>query len=297
MTNLRKVTIGLLIILLSACAKDLDVAAPDIPNNDEKVQQREIIAKLAGKDSIESGYYLKSRADETDKIKVRTYLKGLVDLLSLKPLEHTYASGNGETGTNIYSVLPATVNSTEYIIVGAHYDSVFGSPGANDNATGVAMIFGLIKNLKTVPVRNKNIMFVLFDDEEIGLIGSGEFAKKILLDGLNVHSVHTVDQMGWDNDGDRAIELERPTDSLKAKYQAIALENNIPVHITTTGSTDHSAFRIRGFKAIGLTEEYRNGDTTPYYHQAGDTYETINFDYLTSSTMLMSKVIASIVSE
>lgn len=295
-TDLRKVTIGLFIIFIVACSKDLDIAPPGPPNNDEKVQQTEIIAKLAGYDTIENGYYLPSRAAETDKIKVRTYLKSLIDLLSLPPLEHNYVTGNGQAGTNIYAILPATVNSNEYIIVGAHYDSVNGSPGANDNATGVAMIFGLIKKLKKVPMRNKSVIFVFFDDEEIGLVGSGEFAEKILLDSLNVHSVHTADQMGWDNDGDRAIELEAPTDYLKDKYQAAALENNIPVHITQSVS-DHASFRSRGFNAIGLTEEYVNGDTTPYYHGAGDTYPTINFDYLTSSTLLMSKVISNILSE
>lgn len=294
---MKKAIVGFLIVFLSACSKDMDIPAPQKPNNDDKVQQTEIIAKLAGKDTIENGYSLQSRADEADKIKVRTYLKGLIDLLSLPPLEHYYLSASDEAGTNIYSILPATVSSTEYIIVGAHYDGVAGSPAANDNASGVAMIFELIKNLKKVPVRNKNVLFVFFDDEELGLIGSNEFAKKILFDSINVHSVHTVDQMGWDSDGDRAIELERPTDSLKAKYESAALELNIPVHITNTPTSDHSSFRGRGFKAVGLTEEYRNGDTTPYYHQAGDNYATINFGYLTSSTNLMSRVIAKIATE
>ncbi len=291
---IKKIMVGVLICFLAACSKD-DVAPPVIPNNDEKVQQTDIISKLAGNDTLENGDTIKGRSAETEKVKVRTYLKGLINLLSLTPMEHNYTAGGG--GTNIYATLPATTNSTEYIIVGAHYDAVYGSPGANDNATGVAMIFGMIKELKKVPVRNKNIMFVFFDDEEIGLIGSGQFANKILSDSLNVHSVHTVDQMGWDNDGDRAIELERPTDTLRAKYEAVALEFNIPIHVTMVGSTDHSSFRSRGFKAIGLTEEYVNGDTTPFYHQSGDTYTTINFAYLTSSTLLMSKVMTNIVTE
>lgn len=290
---MRKVAIGLL-IFISACSKDPDVAPA---NNDDKVQQTEIVSILSGNDTIEPGYKLPGRAAEADKVKVRTYLRGLINLLALAPLEHNYVTGSGHTGTNIYATLPATVNSTEYIIVGAHYDAVPGTPGANDNATGVAMIFGLIKELKKVSIRNIHVMFVFFDDEDIGLKGSHEFANKILLDKLNVHSVHTADQMGWDKDGDRAIELELPTDALQANYQAAALESSIPVHVTTTPSSDHSSFRSLGFNAIGLTEEYKNGDTTPYYHLAGDTYATINFGYLTSSTLLMAKVITNIVSE
>jgi len=296
-TAMRKVLFGFLICFIAACSKDTDVIIPDMPNNDEKVQQTEIISILTGNDTIENGDIIAGRSAESEKVKVRIYLKGLINLLSQTPLEHNYVSVSGLTGTNIYATLPATVGSTEYIIVGAHYDAVSGSPGANDNASGVAMIFGLIKELKKVKFRNKHVMFVFFDHEELYLTGSRMFADKILLDSLNVHSVHTVDQMGWDNDGDRAIELELPTDSLKVIYQETASELGIPVHVTMTGSTDHSAFRNRGFKAIGLTEEYINGDTTPYYHQSGDTYATINFDYLTSSTLLMSKVIANIVSE
>ncbi len=297
MTDMRKVMICVLVCFLAACSKDSGIAPPDIQNNDEKVRQTEIVSILTGNVSIENGDTIKGRSAETEKVKVRIYLKELINLLSQTPLEHNFVTGNGQRGTNIYATLPATVNSNEYIIIGAHYDAVLGSPGANDNATGVAMIFGVIKDLKKVAIRKKHVMFVFFDDEEIGLIGSREFADKIHRDSLNVHSVHTVDQMGWDSDGDRAIELELPTDSLKAKYLVAALENNISIHITGTGSTDHSSFRSRGFNAIGLTEEYVNGDTTPYYHQAGDTYGTVNFDYLLSSTLLMSKVITSIVSE
>lgn len=295
---MKKQIIILLALLISACAKETKQDPPHpVVNNDDKVQQKDILAKLTGQDTIEYGYSLPARAAEADKIKVRTYFKSLINLLSIKPLEHQYIAGNGQSGVNIYGILPATVASTQYIVVGAHYDSVFGSPGASDNATGVAVIFGLIKHLKTVPIRKKNIIFVFFDDEESGLWGSREFAKKLIQDSLNIHSVHTVDQMGWDSDGDRAIELELPAESLKTIYQSIALKSNIPIHITATPTSDHSAFRARGFTSIGLTEEYVNGDTSPNYHSSADTYSTVNFDYLTSSTSFISKVISYILTE
>ena len=49
--------------------------------------------------------------------------------------------------------------------------------------------------------------------------------------------------------------------------------------------------RINGRRAGGLTEEYRNGDTTPRIHRPGDTYETVQFDYLASSARLFIKVL------
>ena len=45
-----------------------------------------------------------------------------------------------------------------------------------------------------------------------------------------------------------------------------------------------------GYPAVGITEEYRNKDTTPHIHRPGDTLETVNFDYLASTTTLMVEV-------
>ena len=44
--------------------------------------------------------------------------------------------------------------------------------------------------------------------------------RKLVADGTSVHSVHTADQLGWDANGDRMIELERPDPGLRALYEA-----------------------------------------------------------------------------
>ena len=270
----------------------------ELPINDlADPEQMEFIAKLTGAMEIEAGVTLSSRYGGADKEKVRTYLLTLIEDLSLTGVEHPYEDQWGEEGTNVYTTLPATDGSEEYIVLGAHYDTVGGSPGASDNATGMAVVYSVVKKLAALDRRNKNVILVFFDDEEIGLRGSREFAKKIKAEGLDVHSVHTVDQMGWDEDGDRAIELELPTDYLRERYEDMAANFDIPVHITSVGSTDHSAFRSEGFNAIGLTEEYVNGDTTPHIHRETDTYDTVNFEYLASSTDLMFRVIKELLAE
>lgn len=154
--------------------------------------------------------------------------------------------------------------------MGAHYDTVKHSPGANDNASGVALVFGTMMKLLAVANRTRNVLFVLFDEEEIGLIGSREFATW-LLDVSNsnhsdrgesvataVHSVHTVDQMGWDSDGDRAFELELPFKGCADLYRRAASTSaaaedwrvQITIHETKVASTDHSSFRKKGFPAV-----------------------------------------------
>lgn len=62
------------------------------------------------------------------------------------------------------------------IVVGAHLDAVPGSPGANDNGGGVAVILGLIQSMKNERW-NHRIDFCFFDKEEDWLIGSGEFVR------------------------------------------------------------------------------------------------------------------------
>ncbi|MBO6763000.1 MAG: M28 family peptidase, partial [Roseivirga sp.] len=63
-----------------------------------------------------------------------------------------------------------------------------------------------------------------------------------------------------------------------------------PIQISDVTSTDHRSFRQLGFAATGITEEYKNGDTTPHYHRSTDTYETVNFAYLTTITEYVQKV-------
>lgn len=63
----------------------------------------------------------------------------------------------------------------EKIVVGAHYDNVEGTPGANDNASACSILLNLIIDLKDT---NKHIEFVFFDLEEYGGIGSYDYIKR-----------------------------------------------------------------------------------------------------------------------
>ena len=80
---------------------------------------------------------------------------------------HTY----GRASENIYGTLKATVDTDEYIVLGAHFDSVKNSPGANDNASGVVLVYFVALQLVAQKKRTKNFVFVFFDEEENNLIG------------------------------------------------------------------------------------------------------------------------------
>jgi Zn-dependent M28 family amino/carboxypeptidase len=269
--------------------------APDPKDTTITPYQSDIVARLAGQTDITAGVKLTNRATAANRQSVRDYMKTLFQDLALTPMEHAYGSG-----TNVYATLPATNGGTQSVVFGAHYDSVMISPGANDNATGVAAVFAVARYATKLACRSKSLIFVLFDEEEVGLVGSKQFATKLKNDATSIHSVHTIDQMGWDSDGDRAIELELPDTGLRELYQAAVTKLGVSVALTstTTSSTDHSSFRPT-FLAVGLTEEYATkpvSDTTPYYHKAGDTFDTVNFDYLFSTTVIVNQVVATLIS-
>ena len=196
-------------------------------------------------------------------------------------------SFNSNLQKNVFGTIPATTETDEYILLGAHFDSVEGSPGASDNATGVALVLATIEKILQLEIRNKNVMLVFFNNEEQGLIGSRIFTRYLEYEEINVQSAITVDMIGWDSDGDRAIELEKPTEDLYQIFKEVAEEHNVEVFTSESINSDHQAFREAGIPAIGISEEWINNDTTPHYHKESDTFETINFEYLRLTTQVV----------
>lgn len=260
--------------------------APSIDLAATTAFQTETVERLAGAAEISPGVRLADRASTTNRQLAQEYVARRFEDIQLTPERHSYG-----TGTNVFATLPSTTGGRDTIVLGAHFDTVARSPGANDNATGVALVLGVARHLSTLPCRSANVIFVAFDQEEIGLVGSKAFARKLRSDGVAVRSVHTIDQLGWDSNGDRLIELERPDSGLADLYRAAAdeLGRVIPIQVTSTSSSNHSSFRP-SFPAVGVTEGYRSGDTTPDYHRPSDTFDKVNFAYLASTTELVDRV-------
>jgi Zn-dependent M28 family amino/carboxypeptidase len=135
------------------------------------------------------------------------------------------------------------------------------------------------------------VIVAFFDQEEVGLIGAGAFADRLVQLATPVAAVHTIDQAGWDADGDRRFELELPAAGLEPGYAAAAARLGASVTVTGTTGSDHQAFRQRGFAAVGVTEEFATGDTTPHYHEATDTYATVNQAYAQLAARLVAETV------
>lgn len=249
---------------------------------------QDVVARLTGESDLD-GTTLPDRATAQRRALVATWLLQHYGELGIAATSHDYG-----TGTNIIATIPATVASQGTLVLGAHYDTVPDSPGADDNATGIALITAAARHLADTPCRTHDVLVVAFDEEEIGLVGSTAFATKLVVDRTPVVSVHTIDQIGWDADGDRILEVERPDPGLFEFYDDVVLD--VPglggLTVTDTGFTDHVAFRAAGFVAVGLSEEYVSGDTTPHYHLPSDRYDTVDFGMVTAASTLVNHAFA-----
>ncbi|WP_459211944.1 M28 family metallopeptidase [Aquimarina rhabdastrellae] len=254
--------------------------------------EKHFVGKLTGYEPINKKIDLGSRNSEEERKIAAEYLFDYLKENDLDVKKQEYKIKHNDVaykGINIYAVIDAQEKTDEYIVLGAHYDSAQGSPGANDNATGVALVQFIAPKLANIENRSKNIVVVFLDQELEGSIGSMAFAEKIKDRGdkAKVHSVHIIDQIGWDKDGDQAIELESPNLEVESAYR---VESKMTVYKNNQNKDARQIFTEAGFNTVGVTEEVSSGDTTPYHNHRGDAYETVNFDFLASTTQTVYKV-------
>ncbi len=203
------------------------------------------------------------------------------------------------------------------ILIGAHYDAVPGTPGADDNATGVAVLLELAPALADKPSRYP-IQLVAFDLEEClvfeqetyCLSGSSAYANYLSEKKQPLRLMLSLEMLGYCTHEEHSQKY--PAEFLKYFYpdqgNFIALVGNLktigdlisldrkirntgtpcrwlPVpnngkSINATRRSDHSPFWDRGYNAIMVTDTafLRN----PHYHKPSDSVETLDLDFLTS---------------
>lgn len=245
--------------------------------------QRRIVGALSGAEDIAPDLKLAHRASVAERNATRLFLLDELTALGYTPAQHNYTSGSN-TGANVLATLDATSGSGGVIIVGAHFDSVPAGPGAADNATGVAIVLAAARYLRDVPGRQHAVVFALFDQEELGLIGSKAYASTLA--NTDVASVHIFDMLSFDGDGDHAVELWSPAPALTAAYQQYGAVAGMPISPVTFAYSDHQSFIDLGLPATGVGEEFVGNDHTPNYHKATDVFENVSFDYLSRVTHL-----------
>ena len=271
---------------------------------DLQAEQRGFISRFSGALPYNGTKTLLSRGSHKERAIAADILVRELKEMGLPAERHAYGYPNIHflldifmpplKGQNIISHIPATTPSEDYIVIGAHYDSVLGSPGANDNASGVAISLSIGQALKTLERRDSHFLIVFFDQEEDGSAGSNAFVRKILKDKISISSMHNIDMAGWDSDNDRTIEIDLPTDDMENIYRSAATARNVDITRVTYNSSDHLPFRKAGIDAACISEEYGSGDSTPHHHKPSDTVEAVNFEYMASTTLVLIDVMTAL---
>ena len=195
-----------------------------------------------------------------------------------------------ETGENVYAVQEGTQGSAAsegaYIIC-AHYDCYPDSslaPGADDNASGVALVLEAARLFSRMSTRWP-VIYALWDEEEQGLRGSIYYAGYADYVDQPIRGVINIDMIGWDSDDDRVLLVN--TRDIADSYDlsdTFTLVNDtydigLDVQLVIPGSgSDNVPFWYYGYSSIGV-EEYYGEDWNIYYHTVDDRLNKFNLEY------------------
>jgi len=202
---------------------------------------------------------VKSFVKELEKKKhkeKREYIKGVLMQygISFKTQHFVTIFGSGENIFVDYSFTSDPKNE-RYIVLSAHYDTAFDFPGANDDASGVAVLLSLLIQFHTLKKRTHPIRFIFFDREERFpfLLGSKAYVKKYGVDAvkqmISLDSVGEGDNLLLWADEKKAQDLIKLIGNSSEKshvktYVVSPVIAFLPFHIGF--SSDHLPFLAKG---------------------------------------------------
>lgn len=214
---------------------------------------------------------------------------------------------------NLIARLEGTVEPEHVFVIGAHYDTVANSPGADDNASGVAAVLEIARILAGASLPY-SIEFVAFTLEELWMVGSFEYMAQAMNQGMDIFGMIDFDMIGytcatpycqhpyWSLPGCLEVDPEGVT---VGTYVAL-LVNTASASLLQTGMTaltgyvprlmpvtmqvagvggcfpftrrsDHVPFWDAGIQAIEFLDTY--GDRNPYYHTPNDLLATLDIPF------------------
>lgn len=145
------------------------------------------------------------------------------------------------TGHNIIAYLPK--ESLPLVVIGAHYDTVTDSPGANDNASGTAVVLELARHLADEPFTN-GVRFVAFDSEELGLGGSKAF---MAFDRVYPRAMVNIDTVGLN----QQLLMYGTPNLIELAHE---IDPSVPIFIPPDNRTsDHEPFKKAGVPVLFFT--------------------------------------------
>ena len=232
-------------------------------------------------------------------------------------------NARGVKSANLEIEIPGTSQTDEIILVGAHYDSVLGCPGANDNGSGVAALLEISRLLKNRKL-SRTIRLVAFTNEEPPFflrrdMGSKVYASLARKHNENIVAMLSLETMGYYSEAPnsqqypfpfsffyphtanfigfvgnlRSLQLVRQSLGAFRRHTQFPSEGTAaPGWVTGIGWSDHWSFWREGYRAIMVTDTalFRYD----HYHTSEDTPEKIDYNRLARVTEGLSHVITEL---
>lgn len=232
----------------------------------------------------------------------------------------------GKTCYNVAGQIPGAKKPDEVILIGAHYDSLRGTVGANDNGSAVAAGLALARRLADKK-SDRTLRFVFFANEEPPFfqtedMGSWVYARGCRARGDNIIAMLSLETMGCYSDEPKSQNYPFPfslfypstgnfigfvsnmgpskqllhevTASFRQNCRFPSVGAAIPGGVPGAGWSDHWSFWQEGYRAIMIT------DTAPFrykhYHTTSDTTDKIDFERLARVVSGLEAVILELAS-
>lgn len=187
--------------------------------------------------------------------------------------------GGSVPAFNVVAYKTGTRFPGRQIVVGGHFDAVPGSPGVDDNGTGTVGTLEIARILKDIETE-MTFIFIAFDSEESGLIGSRHYADFAAAHGDTIVYMLNMDMIGHIENTDFAKLFYGSDDIPYAQLWSKLADSLVGITGVLSGSSggsDHASFSQNGYDVTFVHEFI----FSTVYHQPNDNTDSINFDYLT----------------
>lgn len=193
------------------------------------------------------------------------------------------------------------------LLLAAHFDTVQGSPGADDNTSALAVLLSVTRQVRAMTLA-RPIRFIAFNLEEENLLGSCAYTALLRKNREAIHGAIVLECVGYASHQPNSqrippgVPIPVPTTGNflavvgNEQSQALtgsvvqAMKSHLPIvplvvpgngeKLPDTRRSDHTSFWEQGFPAVMLTDtaNFRN----PHYHRPTDTLDTLNLDFIAS---------------
>jgi len=216
--------------------------------------------------------------------------------------EVKYVSGDSTiTGTNVIGYLDNQAKKT--VIIGAHYDhlgmggegslyrdGVAIHNGADDNASGVAVMLQLADSLSKKAHKGNNYLFMAFSGEEMGLLGSNYFVKNPTIDISKANYMINMDMVGRLRE-DKTLSISG-TGTAPIWNQVLNATNSgfkLVLQESGVGPSDHTSFYLQDIPVLHFfTGQHED------YHKPGDDTDKLNYKGMEMITSYILDIIAEL---